>query len=105
MLFVCSVFRPFPLVSAIQKMFGVVWEADMPICKRAETDSLAKFGKETVARAPRRPKWVPHYSAQADSERAQGMLRPVLGIAQDSSGYAQALPRLYSGSTQALLRL
>jgi hypothetical protein len=30
---------------------------------RAETDSWAKLGKETVARAHRRPKWVPHYSA------------------------------------------
>jgi hypothetical protein len=31
-------------------------------CKGAETDSRAKFGKETVAGAHRRPKWVPYYS-------------------------------------------
>jgi len=31
----------------------------------------AKFGKETVAGAYRRPKWVPNYSAQVDSGRGQ----------------------------------
>jgi hypothetical protein len=51
-------------------------------CEEAETDSRAKFGKETVAGAHRRPKWVPHYVAQADSGRAQD---------------AQALLRLCSG--------
>ena len=55
-------------------------------CKGAETDSRAKFGKETIAGAHRRPKWVPHYGAQADSGRAQD---------------AQALLRLCSGSAQA----
>jgi len=34
-----------------------------------------KFGKETVAGAHRRPKWVPHYGAQADSGSAQALLR------------------------------
>jgi hypothetical protein len=29
-------------------------------------DSGAKFGKEAVARAHRRPKWVLNYSAQAE---------------------------------------
>jgi len=47
--------------------------------KGAEMDSRAKFGKETVAGAHRRPKWVPHYGAQADSGRAQ-----------DGSGSVQA---------------
>jgi hypothetical protein len=37
----------------------------------AETDSRAKFGKETVAGAHRRPKWVPYYSMQV----AQALLR------------------------------
>ena len=41
-------------------------------CKGAETDSQAKFGRENIAEAPHwRPKWVPHYGAQADSGRAQ----------------------------------
>jgi hypothetical protein len=40
-------------------------------CKGAETDSRAKFGKETVAETHRRPKWVPHYGAQA----AQALIR------------------------------
>jgi len=56
----------------------------------AKTDFQAKFGKETVAGAHRRPKWVPHYGAQANSGRAQD---------------TQALLRLYSGSSQALVRL
>jgi hypothetical protein len=63
-------------------------------CEGAKTDSRAKFGKETVAGAHRRPKWVPHYGAQADSGRAQ-----------DTQGSAQALLRLCSGSAQALLGL
>jgi hypothetical protein len=32
-------------------------------CEGAKTDSRAKFGKETVAGAHRRPKWAPHYGA------------------------------------------
>jgi hypothetical protein len=55
-------------------------------CEGAKTYSRAKFDKETVAGAHRRPKWVPHYGAQADS-----------GLAQDT----QALLRLCSGSVQA----
>jgi hypothetical protein len=38
--------------------------------KGAETDSQAKSGKEIIAEAYKSPKWVPHYSAQADSGRA-----------------------------------
>jgi hypothetical protein len=37
--------------------------------QEAKTDSRAKFGKEIIAGAQRRLKWVPHYSAQADSGR------------------------------------
>jgi len=37
-------------------------------------DFLAKFGKEIVAGAHSRPKWVPHCSAQAGSGRAQALL-------------------------------
>jgi len=55
-------------------------------CKGAETDFRAKSGKETVAGAHRRPKWIPHYGGQADSGRGQ-----------DSSGSTQ----LCSGSTPA----
>jgi hypothetical protein len=40
-------------------------------CEVAETDSRAKFGKETVAGVHRRSKSIPHYSAQANSGRAQ----------------------------------
>jgi len=40
-------------------------------CNGAERDSRVKFGKEAVTGAHRRPKWVPHYSVQADSGRAQ----------------------------------
>ena len=47
-----------------------------------KTDSRAKFGKETIAGAHRRPKWALYYSALADSGRAQD---------------AQALLRLCSG--------
>jgi hypothetical protein len=39
--------------------------------KGVETDSQAKFNKETIARAHRRPKWVLYYSAQADLGRAR----------------------------------
>ena len=35
--------------------------------KVAETDSRAKFGKETITGAFRRPKWVLYYDSQADS--------------------------------------
>jgi hypothetical protein len=44
----------------------------------ARTDFQVKFGKETVAGVHKRPKWVPHYSVQADSGRgqdAQALLR------------------------------
>jgi hypothetical protein len=54
--------------------------------KGAETDFRAKSGKETIAGAHRRPKWIPHYSGQANSGRGQ-----------DSSGSTQ----LCSGSTPA----
>jgi hypothetical protein len=69
-------------------------------CKGAKPDSRAKFGKETVAGAHRRPKWVPHYGAQADSGRAQdtqALLRLCSGLLRLCSG----LLRLCSG----LLRL
>ena len=69
---------------ACPRNIQVHWYAIVPAgtYKGVETDSRAKFGKETVAGAHRRPKWVPHYGAQADSGRAQD---------------AQALLRLYSG--------
>ena len=52
--------------------------------KGAETNSRARFGMETVAGAHRRPKWVPHYGAQADS-----------GCAQDAQArLMRALPQL-----------
>jgi hypothetical protein len=54
-------------------------------CNGAETDSWVKFGKETIAGAHRRPKWVPRYGVQADSGSAQALLR-----------HAQALLRLCS---------
>jgi hypothetical protein len=63
-------------------------------CEGAKTDSRAKFSKETVAGAHRRPKWVPHYSAQANSGRAQNtqvLLRlcsGLLRLAQACSGSA-----------------
>jgi hypothetical protein len=43
--------------------------------QRAETDSRAKFGKDTIAGAYRNPKWVSYYSMQADLGRAQALLR------------------------------
>ena len=55
-------------------------------CNGAETDSWVKFGKETIAGAHRRPKWVPRYGAQADS-----------GSAQACSGSARAWLTLGSG--------
>jgi hypothetical protein len=73
-------------------------------CKGAKTDSRAKFGKETVAGAYRRPKWVPHYGTQADSghtQDTQGSAQALLRLAQALLGLAQALLRLCSG----LLRL
>ena len=60
--------------------------------KGAETDSRAKFGKETVAGAHRMPKWAPHNGAQADSGRAQddqALLRLCSGFAQVCSGSDQ----------------
>jgi len=64
-----------------------------------------KFGKETVAGAHRRPKWVPHYGAQADSGSAQALLR----LAQDLLRLAQALlwhahPRLRYAHPQLRLK-
>jgi len=53
-------------------------------------DSRAKFGKETVVGAYRRPKWVLHYGAQADSERAQDT-QALLRLAQAFSGSALML--------------
>jgi hypothetical protein len=57
-------------------------------CEGAETDSRAKFGKETIDGAHRRPKWAPHYGAQADSGRAQDA-QALLRYAQVYSGSAQ----------------
>jgi hypothetical protein len=81
-------------------------------CEGAKTYSRAKFDKETVAGAHRRPKWVPHYGAQADSGLAQDtqdLLRLCSGSAQArlrlGSGSAQARLRLGSGSAQARFRL
>jgi len=63
--------------------------------KGAETNSRAKFGEETVARAPRRPKWVPHYTRSA---------QPNSGRAQACSGFTRALLTLCLGSAHARLR-
>jgi hypothetical protein len=43
--------------------------------KGAETDSRAKFGKETITGAHRKAKRVHIYGAQADSGRAQALLK------------------------------
>jgi hypothetical protein len=43
--------------------------------KGAETDSRAKFGKETITGAHRKAKRVHIYGAQADLGRAQALLR------------------------------
>jgi hypothetical protein len=40
-------------------------------CKEAKTDSRAKFGKESIAKAHKRPEWVPNYNRQV----AQALLR------------------------------
>jgi hypothetical protein len=59
---------------------------------REQKRILGQSSTETITGAHRRPKWVPHYGAQADSGRAQD---------------AQALLRLCSGilrHTQALIR-
>jgi len=48
-------------------------------------DSQAKFDKETVVGAHRRPKWVLYYGAQADSGRAQDA-QSLLRLAQARSG-------------------
>jgi hypothetical protein len=58
-------------------------------CKGAETDSRAKFGKETVCGAHRRPKWVPHYGVQANlrlGQDAQALLRLCSGMLTLGSG-------------------
>jgi hypothetical protein len=59
---------------------------------RVETDSQAKFGKETVAGVYRSPKWVLHYSTQANFRSVLRMLR-IVGLC---SGSAQ----VFSGSDQ-----
>ena len=59
-------------------------------CKGAETDSRAKFDKEIIAEVDRRPKWVPHYGAQADSGPRSGSAQALLKLAQACSGSAQA---------------
>jgi hypothetical protein len=51
----------------------------------------------------RKPKWVPHYGAQADSGRAQALLRLCSGSAQACSGSALAYSpsaQVYSPSAQ-----
>jgi hypothetical protein len=55
-------------------------------------NSQAKFGKETVAGAHRRLKWVPHYGAQADSGRAQDA-QALLRLAQALIRHAHPLLR------------
>jgi hypothetical protein len=58
-------------------------------CEGAETEPQAKFREETIARAHRRPKWVPHYGVQADSGRgqdAQALLRLCSGMLTLSPG-------------------
>jgi len=54
-------------------------------CEGAETDSSAKFGKETTAGAHWRPKWVPYHGAGS----AQALLR----LTQAGLRHAQALFR------------
>jgi len=51
-----------------QQIQNLLWQNPY---EGTKTDSQAKFGKETIAGAHRRPKWVPYYGAQADSGRAQ----------------------------------
>jgi hypothetical protein len=58
-------------------------------CKGVDTDSQAKFGRKTAVGAYKRPKWVPHYYAQAGSWRGQD--------AQALLGSDQALLRLHYG--------
>lgn len=65
----------------------VLFDRGSKVCSGRNPAILwAKFSKETIAGAHRVPKWVPHYSKQADSGRAHG---------------SQALFRLYSGSALA----
>jgi hypothetical protein len=62
-------------------------------------DSRAKLGKETIAGAHRRPKWVPNYSGQV----AQALLRlcsGLLGLARACSGLLR-LAQACSGSAPA----
>jgi hypothetical protein len=54
-------------------------------CEGAQTDSRAKFGKETIAGAHRRPKWVQYYGAQGVL-RVLMMLRLCSGILTLGSG-------------------
>jgi hypothetical protein len=58
-------------------------------CEAAKTDSRAKFGKETVAGAHGRPKWVLYYGAQADLGHTQALLRLCSGSAPACSPSAQ----------------
>jgi len=53
-----------------------------------QNGSQAKFDKETIARAHRRPNWVLYYSAQAKSGRAQDT-QACLGSALACSPLAQ----------------
>jgi hypothetical protein len=52
------------------------------ILRGSKNGSRAKLGKETVAGAHRRPKWVPHYGAQD----AQALLRLCSGMLTLGSG-------------------
>jgi hypothetical protein len=61
-------------------------------CEVIETGSRENFGKETIAGAYRRPKWVLYYGMQADLGRAQDA-QAVLRILRLCSG----MPILGSG--------
>jgi hypothetical protein len=65
----------------------------MGTLKGVETDSWANFGKETIARAYRRPKWVPIMLRR--------LTHSVLRIIMLYSGSAQ----VYLGSAQVCSRL
>jgi hypothetical protein len=61
------------------------------LCKGAETDSRAKFGKETIAGAHRRLKWVPCDGAQANAVlRMLRLCSGLLRLAQARLRLAQA---------------
>ena len=57
---------------------------------RSRNGFPGKIGKEAIAEAYRRPKWVPHYGAQADSGRAQNA-QALLGYAHAQLGLKQLL--------------